>query len=336
MVVTGEWRLLISVLIVNYNGLSHLEECLESLASQTFKDFEIVMVDNASVDGSLEFVEKCFPEVRCVKSFYNRGFAGGNNHGIAYCKGDYIFFLNNDTRVDAMALEELAKAVSGNPDVPVYASLLLNYYNPDVVDSAGDEIYRWGVPFAFTGYPADNFKVQRDITSACGGAALYEKSLLEQIGAFDNDFFLVFEDVDLGLRARHAGVKIMLLVPSSKVFHKSSASMGGKRSATSFYYAERNLFLLIIKNFPAITLFKVAPLLAFVKIFRAVRAMQLGLFPTFLRANVDCIKLLPAALRKRKQILRESVLQRMDFERRLRKGWIGESRWFGADKSKRS
>ncbi|HLP42942.1 MAG TPA: glycosyltransferase family 2 protein, partial [Fibrobacteria bacterium] len=250
--------MLLSVLLVNYNGKHHLEDCLGTLQAQDFRNFETVMVDNGSSDASVEYVTSQFPWVRVVQSERNLGFAGGNNLGLRHCRGDWVFLLNNDTRLDPGALGAIAEGIRAHPSARVFQAFMIDFHKPDLVDSAGDTLYTSGVPFNYAGFPVSRFREARPITSACGGAAVFERALLERLGGFDEDFFLIFEDVDLSLRARHLGEEIVFL-PGAKVYHKGSASLGGKRSPMSFYYSERNQLLLLVKNFPLPTLLRTLP-----------------------------------------------------------------------------
>lgn len=315
--------MLLSILLVNYNGKHHLEDCLGTIHDQGFRDFETILVDNGSVDGSMEFVTQRFPWVRIVPSGSNLGFAGGNNLGIRHCRGDYVFLLNNDTKLDPMALESLAEAIRTNPEVGVFACFMIDFHKPDRVDSAGDTLYTAGVPFNFSGFPASRFLHPRPVTSACAGAAVYERALLERLGGFDEEFFLIFEDVDLSLRARHLGEEILFL-PSVKVLHKGSASLGGKRSGLSFYYSERNFLLLLLKNYPLPSLVRTLPRHLLLKGLRFFHALRLGCLGAYLRANRDAIRMIPAALRKRRTILSSSRLTNGQFDRLLRRHWLRE------------
>lgn len=314
---------LVSVLTVNYNGREHLEECLGSLLAQTYPRLEIVLVDNGSRDGSAEYVEERFPTVKVLRAGANLGFAGGNNFGLPHCRGDYVLFLNNDTRIDPGAVEKLVQATLSHPDVDVFSCFLLNFYRPELVDSAGDTLYRTGGVFSFQGYPARMFGEPRPVTAACAGAALYSRKCLERTGGFDEDFFLIFEDIDLSLRARHAGFSI-LFVPEAKVYHKSSASLGGKRSALAIYYCERNLPLLLAKDFPLTVLVRMLPWLVLLKFLALVKAGREGKLGPFLRGTAHGLVRLPGAVGKRKAIFGSSVLSARDFWGLLRPGWLKE------------
>lgn len=323
----------ISIVIVNYNGLKHLEECLQAVEAQTFRDFETLVVDNASADGSVDFIRGRFPWVRVITSPENLGFAGGNNLGFRECRGDYIFLLNNDTRMEHDALAELAEAARREPGISVFSCLLVNHARPDLTDSGGDTVYTNGAVSALAGYPIGNFSKPRLIASACGAAALYRRTLIERLGGFDEDFFLNYEDMDLAFRARHLGESILFL-PSARVRHKGSASFGGKRSSLNLFYTERNYTWFVVKNFPARTLLRILPTVAALKLIRFFRTLLQGQAGTFLKANWECAKGLRPMLAKRRGILGESRLSRAEFEAVLRPGWLRERMAFlrGADR----
>jgi len=316
--------MLLSILIVNHDGVSHLEECLGSIEAQEFRDREVVLVDNASTDGSLELIAQRFPWVRVVRCAANLGFAGGNNAGLRHCTGDYVFLLNNDTRLEPDALTALAAVIRAHPRIRIFGCLLVDYNDPQRADSAGDTLYTAGVPFSFAGFPVAKFTAPRSVTSVCAGAAVYARRLLEELGGFDEDFYLMFEDVDLCLRARHQGEEI-LFVPAVKVRHKGSVSFGGKHSARYLYYSERNLLLVLLKNFPLPDLLTTLPRYVTMKLPRLLHAAVRGTVGTYLRANRDALRLAPAAWRKRRAILRGSRLGRGEFRRLLRKGWLRET-----------
>lgn len=314
---------LFSVLIVNYNGLAHLPECLDSLRAQAFRDFEIIVVDNGSRDGSVAFLKDNYPEARVVRSDTNRGFAGGNNFGLPQCRGKFIYLLNNDVRVEPATLAELASAIEANPGVGAFASFLINYRNPALVDSAGDAVYTCGKTFSFTGYPVSLFTAPRFITSACAGAAAYSRRVIDKVGFFDEDFFLNFEDLDLSFRIQHAGEKI-LFVPASKVFHKGSATLGGKKSPISLYYSERNFGLFVLKNFPAPVLIRFLPAILFVKAWGLLAAIWFRTPVSWFKGNLAFLKLLPKIPAKREAVLGSSKLTGKQFHDLLRRHWLRE------------
>lgn len=316
-------RPLLSILLVNYNGLAHLSECLSSIFEQSFQDFEVIFVDNDSHDGSVEFVRENFPRTKVIESGSNLGFAGGNNFGLPHCRGSFIFFLNNDTKLEPGSLKALAAGILSYPTTRVFACLMLRYRTPELVDNAGEIIYRNGLIYSHSGYPASLFTETREVIAACGGAAVYAKSLLDEIGGFDEDFFLIFEDVDLSLRARHHGESIMFL-PNVRLLHKGSASIGGGFSGTAVYYSTRNYLPMYVKNFPALTLIKCMPGIIFSFAVRLRQVIQHGQFRKFLSGFKDGLVMLPKAFFLRKSIVSTSRIGRAGFEALLRPGWMRE------------
>jgi len=314
----------ISIVIVNYNGMAHLEECLASVYAQEYRDFEVIMVDNASVDRSADWVREHYPSVMVVESGTNLGFAGGNNLGFKHCAGRQVLLLNNDTRMEPGCLSELARAVRELAPARIFQPMQIDYYRPDRVDSAGDGLYSAFFSFSFTGYPLSDFPAPRPIFGACAAAALYPRDLLEELGGFDEDFFLIYEDLDLSARARHRGERILLL-PSARVLHKRSASLG-KRSALTLYYSERNLALFVIKNFPIASLLRRWPAFLAMKLFNLMVAARMGMLGTYLKATWASLRLAPRMWRKRTGILGPSRLAPGEFDAWLRPGWLRERR----------
>jgi len=239
----------VSVIIVNWNGKQHLEECLNSLSKQTFKAFETILVDNGSTDGSIEFVEEHFPVVKVIKLNYNKGFCRGNNIGLQHARGDFIALLNNDTLVDMQWLEELYRAMTKHSHVGICASCIVNYYSRDVLDTAGDGFDLCGVGYKIgEGMPVTEFQKERYVFGACAGAALYRRSMIDEIGFFDERFFAVGEDLDLSFRARLAGYKC-LYVPDAIVYHKIGRTVG-QNSDFLLYHSRRNVEYTFFKNMP--------------------------------------------------------------------------------------
>ena len=250
-----------SVIIPNWNGLRHLEECLHSLASQTFRAFEVVLVDNASTDGSVQFVRERFPEVRIVALHENHGFAGGVNAGIRASNGEYIVLLNNDTAVESDWLMRLNLAASENPDIWMFASMLVNYYDRTRVDSAGDSLDLCLGPYKIGELePVQRHLDRRFIFGACGGGGGYKRELFDRIGLFDEDFFAYFEDTDLSFRANWSGFRC-LSVPDAIIYHKVGGTSDADQASRDRFdiMRRRNYIFLIIKNYPIEFLIRYLP-----------------------------------------------------------------------------
>jgi GT2 family glycosyltransferase len=194
-----------SVIIANWNGREFLSECLDSLAVQTFADFEVLLVDNGSSDGSLALVREHYPQVRIVSLNENTGFARGNNLGFSAASGEYLLTLNNDTRAEPGWLAALVAAADADPSVGMVGSRICSYQEPEVLDSIGVAVCIDGMSrAAFRRQHCDVLGrggvVEILLPSAC--AALYRRAMLDEIGGFDEDFFAYCEDTDLGLRGR--------------------------------------------------------------------------------------------------------------------------------------
>jgi GT2 family glycosyltransferase len=316
---------LVSVVIVSFNGLAHLPECLDAVLAQSYPNLEVLLVDNGSVDGSADFVARAYPTVRLVRSEVNLGFAGGNNLAGRHCTGDHVFFLNNDTRAERDAVAALMRARQAHPEYAIFGSLLLDHADPSKVDSAGDTFYWMGWTFAHAGHAAARFDRPRPIASAKGAAVLYPRALLDRLGWFDADFFLTFEDVDLALRARHAGARI-LFVPASRVHHKGFASFAGRRSPLNVYYASRNYQLAVLKTFPLPVLLRFLPGFAFAKATQVYGALRDGCLGACLRGNLASLRLVPRVLMARRRILRASRISAREFGSLFRKKMLSE--WF--------
>ncbi len=239
-----------SVIIPHWNGLEHLDVCLNALRRQTFAAHEVILVDNGSTDGSQRYVREHFPEVRLIELAENRGFTGACNEGYAKSRGEFVCLLNNDTEADAGWLEAIVTAFDHNPRVGAVATKMLLFDQRDHFHSAGDYYRVDGIPGNRGVWQRDTgqYDRQEPMFSACGGAAAYRRTMLQEIGFLDDAFFFSCEDVDLGWRAQLAGWEV-LYVPEAVVYHKLKASGGS--GATGSYHDGRNFLYVIWKNYPA-------------------------------------------------------------------------------------
>ena len=207
-------------------------------------------MDNGSSDGSAELVRGNYPEVRLLVLPENLGFAGGNNAGIRAASGLYIALLNNDTKTDPEWLATLARSAEGRPGIGMWASKILSFTDPDVIDNVGLLIYRDGLARGKGRLEHDRgqYDLQNEVLLPSGCAALYRKAMLDEIGLFDEAFFAYADDVDLGLRGRLAGWGCVF-VPAAKVYHKYSASSSAYSPLKAFL-VERNRIWVLLKYFP--------------------------------------------------------------------------------------
>lgn len=293
----------ISVIIVNYNGKDLLKACLESIQNQSYKNLGIIVVDNASTDGSVEYVRNLFPYVKVLPLSENYGFAKANGEGLKIAHGDYIMLLNNDIEAHNDCIKNLYEAMNVRPDVGICASKMI-VYGKDTIDSAGDGFitslkgYKRG-----EGMPSDLYSSEEYIFGACAGAALYRRKMLDEIGFLDEDFFLIHEDSDLNLRAQLSGWKTFY-VPSAEVYHKVRSSIGSM-SDMEIYHTLRNLEFVRIKNVPLGLFIRCLPgfIIGSVSefLYYGLKHGKLGLF---LKAKKDALKKLGLMLEKRKKIMK--------------------------------
>lgn len=280
-------NLKLSLVVLNWNGKQFLKDCFTSIAKQTYsrRNFETILVDNGSTDGSVAYVQQHFPWVKIHVLPKNVGFAKGNNYGIHHAKGAWVFTLNNDTKLDPDCLFQLMRAIDGNAKgakgkhIGMYSIKMRFFYEPDELNSTGTLVYRDGSAMNRGMREKDHGQyddaAHADIFGPCAGAGVYRKKMLAEIAHpsptklpkderfmqkvpeyFDADFFIYLEDVDLIWRARLRGWEARY-VPKSFLFHIHSATMEAK-SPKKLYLAERNRIWYTFKVFPFST-FLVSP-----------------------------------------------------------------------------
>lgn len=239
---------LISVVVPNWNGGDFLHLCLASVECQSYRPIEIIVVDDASTDDSPDSVSRAFPDATLVRLAQNRGFAHAANVGMCQARGAIIALLNNDAVADERWVEELAAALGRNPQAGSAASKMLMWDRPSVINSAGDVFRRSGVPDNRGAWEEDHgqYDEETEVFGACGGAVAYRRSMLEDIGLFDERFYMYCEDVDLAFRAQRAGYRCVY-APKAVVRHRLSASGGGSLAS---YYCGRNFVWLLARDLP--------------------------------------------------------------------------------------
>ena len=295
---------MISLIIVNYNGKDLLQSCLESAYAQSIEEIEIIFVDNRSGDGSVEYLKEHFPHVLVIPLTKNIGFPAANNIGLKHATGDYILLLNNDATMDKDCVAHLYAAMKQDPAVGICAAKML-VAGMDITDSAGDGFSSNMKGFKRgEGSPSSAYDKEGYVFGACAGAALYRRRMIEEIGFLDEDFFLIYEDTDLNLRAQLAGWKVKY-VPAAVVHHKVSSTIGCM-SDIAVYYSLRNSELTRVKNIPLGIFIRCLPsyiLASFLEfLFFSVRHKKLRLY---CKAKRDAVRLLPKMLVKRREILKK-------------------------------
>lgn len=240
-----------AVVVPNWNGLDSLAACLDSLLAQTI-GAEIVVVENGSSDGSVEFLKTEYSQITVLPQVVNLGFDGGVNVGINYAIAknyDLVALLNNDAVAEPNWLENLTRAMHIK-EVGIATCAFMSI-DKQHLDSTGDQFTVWGLPFprGRGENSAEPYKNKTDIFGASGGASLYRISMLKQIGLFDEDFFAYYEDVDISFRAQLAGWKVKY-VPGAIAYH-DTGSTSRKIKGFTTYQTMKNQPLVIFKNVPA-------------------------------------------------------------------------------------
>ncbi len=252
----------VTIIIPNLNGRQHLAYCLPSLLEQRYRDYEIVLVDNGSTDGSIEFTQRSFPGVKIIASKRNLGFAGANNLAIRATTSPYIVTLNNDTRVDRNWLDEMVRVAERDQNIGMIACKILYMAEPHLIDSAGLEIDLVGMARnRYNGLANPAETEPYEVFCPAGAAALYKRAMLDEVGLFDEAFFAYCEDMDLGWRARLMGWKCVY-VPTAVVYHYHSAT-SGQGSQFKRYLLTRNRIWTVVKNYPSPQLWLYLPQLIF-------------------------------------------------------------------------
>jgi hypothetical protein len=251
----------VSIIIVNTNELHHLALCLPSIFQQTYPNFDVFVVDNASTDGSLEFVQQTYPKVKAIRNKTNLGYAGANNIGFRFATGELVAVLNPDTYVKPDWLHELVPFMQ-IPQVGLATPKILLIDEPGLINTCGNEVTFSGLTFCRgLAQPKDRYDATEIVSAVSGAAFVIKKTVLDQIGGFDERFFLYYEETDLSLRAALAGYKC-LYVPTAIVYHQYKFKFGPQKA----FYQERNRLFCLLKTFRWRTILALLPSLIIAEI----------------------------------------------------------------------
>jgi GT2 family glycosyltransferase len=302
--VTGstEYLPFCSVILVNYNGKAFLDRTLASLRSQTYRQFETILVDNASTDGSLEYLESRSLDLTVVRLSTNRGFAAANNIGVRVSRGEWIALLNNDAFPQNDWLETLFRATRRHPEYSFFASCLLLAPALNKIDGLGDVYHFSGLAWRQGhGHPVDRLIPEPvEVFGPCGAAALYRRDIFLAAGGFDEDYFCYHEDVDLAFRLRLRGQRCLYL-PDAVVGHLASATHG---AASDFvrYHSHRNLVWTFVKNMPSFLFYFFLPAHLLLNLGSLLFFSFQGQGKTIWKSKRDAVSALPRVWLQRKKI----------------------------------
>jgi GT2 family glycosyltransferase len=292
----------VSVIIPTWNGRELLTAALRSLREQRFRDFEVLVVDNGSTDGTAAHVRAQHPEAEVLELAENHGFAGAVNAGIGRAGGEYVALLNNDMELDPAWLDELVAALDGEPGAGSAACKLRMLHEPGVLDGAGDVVTWYGATWRRGHGEPDRGQYDEPgtVASPCAGAALYRRRALDEVGLFDEAFFAYLEDADWGLRAQLAGWPCRW-VPSAVAYHVGGATSRRMGDLETELIA-RNTLALVLKSFPAGRLVLWSPLIVAYQLVVLAR----GPWRAVLRGWSAAVRGLPATCRARAEVRRRT------------------------------
>lgn len=311
----------VNIIILNWNGKENTINCLEALKSTTYSNYEIIIVDNGSTDGSVQYFKENYSLIKLIENGKNLGFAEGNNVALREVlkreEIKYVSLLNNDTIVKPDWLEKLVNALEADEKIGACQPKILSLINPEMIDAVGISINRDGGAFQEGHNEKDLGQYDKitEVFGVCAGAALYRAKMLNQIGLFDKDFFAYYEDVDLAIRARLFGWK-SVCVPQAVIFHIHSATLGND-SPFKKYLLERNSYYYVIKNLPrkVILLFLISKArFIFLTSIDLTRNKKFNLIKSMIKGNIDALINLPHVISKRSDIQAKRLISEEDFK----------------------
>lgn len=309
----------ISVVIPNWNGRLYLETCLNSLNNQDLSKHEVIVVDNGSTDGSVEFINRRFPKTKIVTLEENKGFSRAVNEGIKRAKGKYILLLNNDIEADPRLFRYLHEAITTSAGADFFACRMMDFQRRELIDGIGDGFPRKGKAFRI-GHGAKygpSFHRRRSVFGACAGAALYKKELFEVVGLFDEDFFAYHEDADWNFRANLMGYRCHY-IPQAVVYHMGSTTTGGLINDFTVFYNIRNMINVIAKNMPTVLLFKYFPRILWGQAESFSRyCLVEGYWKAYFAGLFSAIRLAPKMFKKRTEIQIRKSISNVQLEQRI-------------------
>jgi GT2 family glycosyltransferase len=314
-------RPLVSIVIVTWNGLQYLDACLGAVAAQVGVSTETILVDNMSTDGSVAYVRERFPWVRVVALSENRGFAGGNNAGVREARGHFIALLNNDAVPEPRWLQALLGGVDEETRFALVTSRIVYMHDPELIDSAGDGMLTSGG--AFKRHHGASVEVAREsgeVFGVCGAACLMPRRVYDELGGFDEDFFVSHEDVDLSYRARLLGYRCRY-VADAVVRHHGSVTIG-RVSGFAIFHGQRNLEWLYMKNTPMPLLLTTLPGHMIYMAAAGVHFARTGALGPFIRGKLAAMAGMPLVLRKRWRVQRTRRVNASALRPLLETGWL--------------
>lgn len=313
----------VAAVVVNHNSGKLLEECLAALANQSFRPKKIIVVDNASTDGSADNIEIRYANTKLIRLNRNVGFAEGNNIAVAETVDcDWLALVNPDAFVESSWLQSLLDRVASYPEYAFFGSRMLSGQDRARFDGVGDVYHVSGAHWR-RGHgivEKGRYLESKEIFASCAAAALYRREAFVEVGGFDASFFCYAEDVDLGFRLRLRGYKC-LYVSDAVVYHVGSA-ITGRRSDFTVYHGHRNLVWTYFKNMPGPLFWLYLPQHLLLNLVSIVWFALRGQARVILRAKRDAILGLPRVLRERRRVQKSRRVGAWEIRRVMAKGWL--------------
>lgn len=312
---------LASFIIPNYNGRNFINVCLDSIKQQTYKSFEVIVVDDASEDDSCYYIASQYPWVHLIQLERNTGFCHAVNTGIKASKGDYIALVNNDVELDKDWLIYMLQAMQTYPDAFGISSKVLNYYDRTIIDDAGDIYTREGRAFKrWNKLPDKKFKSKtEEIFSPSGAASLFSVLALNKVGFWDEHFIAYLDDVDIGFRARLLGYK-SYYEPRAVAYHMVSRSYS-KNTVLMGALVLRNNTAVIIKDMPLYLILRFFPwlIIGHMKIIKFI--LTIGGLKALIKGYIMLIKMIPYLLQSRSDVKEKNVITVKALKRAILKSY---------------
>jgi GT2 family glycosyltransferase len=317
----------VSVVVPSWNGKHLLRDvCLPALTEQTYRDFEVIVVDNGSTDGTVAYIVSEWPGIRVVALSRNAGFAGAVNAGIAHAAAALVALVNNDVELDRNWLAELVGAADRFPDAGSLASKILHYHHRAIIATIADCMTAAGDPF-WKGSGEEDLGQYDEVSrvfSACAAAALYRREAFARVGVFDEDFFAYLEDVDWGFRAQIQGYECWA-IPTAVAYHVGGATSSSVSHVRSALLA-RNAVWLVVKNLPATLLVRNAHRIAFLNARRFYRLACRQSGTIAIGAFVQCTRGIPRMVRKRQATYRRRRVDDAQLLSLIQSGSLGSEK----------
>ncbi len=295
----------VTAVVLSYNGRELLEQMLPTLLAQRYSDFDTLVVDDGSADGTIEWLRERWPQFRAISNPRNLGVAASLNRGVQAARGEYVALLNNDLELDPGWMGTLVATLDVYPEAAAATGKLLDFYSRELIEAAGD-LMRWSGMSDHRGQGKRDgtaYEEPSAIFSPCAGAALYRRSAFAEVGLFDEDFFAYLEDIDWGFRAQLAGFTARY-EPAAVAYHMRGATTG--RQAGRFTALQRrNNVLVVLKDYPAPALLRHLPQVLGFQLVTLAASARDGILVAHLRGLGEVARLLPRMLHKRRVIQRK-------------------------------